>query len=511
MNSDQNKPHPILTGSNITRISQHAGIDLVSTYWKLQLPLLTDHVLVVGDIHGDIHQFIAPLVMSGLITITGNVRFIANEDAYPCTIFQGSDKDKTFIPKLKHYDELTLYVPEYRINTSCKSKIIFLGDFANEFLFVRVILYMLVDLIKTVPDNIVYLYGNHDNNIFTQYPLFQRKLLDMNANLNSTYLTMTNELNMFRSLHFYEFKTEYENDLEKGKDFEYAYISHIIEPLYWIYKNMKGHLCFHMDINGIPYMFTHTVWNMLNIPAFALEKNLDNHLRFSHYSVYSRLGDHKCSQESKRYMMEIFMTAGHIAERNKYEIDKAKLIQLDLDSPAYDKIQDAMNDIYHGSTCVSLNHTQILYNRTINNSFLNQITGHTPGFVWRDIGINIAPCTYAHERLKFLHPTIVNNKEIYYWDFMSSAGYDVNECSRPDFVYFSNDVIGPNKKSSENVFLMSNLPSFNFIIHNGKDTMLICASKSRRVGEVKKISIEDKDDSEDADADSDESESESTD
>lgn len=129
--------------------------------------------------------------------------------------------------------------------------------------------------------------------------------------------------------------------------------------------------------------------------------------------------------------------------------------------------------------------------------FVNQITGHTPGGTWRDIGVNVGESTFYEERLKKLTPEQHNERYLFYWDFNASAGYVKEEFSRPDFVYVANEHVNPNTYSADEIidnnelpdsmFEITNLPAFNFIISNNKDSMMVYSKKSKHTGTSRKI------------------------
>ena len=505
------KPRPIY-GANQTRIHQRAGIDLVVKYWSNISPTLTNHTLFVGDVHGDIHQFIAPLIMSGIITLTGTIDEIPNETAYESHLQSSSPKspdDTTITPITPpaHFDELTLYIPKYTINTSSKSTVIYLGDMIHEWIYSRVIVYILLDLLRRMPDKVVFIYGNHDCGVLAMYPLYCRRLLHIERNMLTTYETMVKEMNMYRSLHFYKFTVEYENDPQKGIEFVYAYLNHLIEPLHYIYAHQLGRISYPICINNVPILISHTVWDMRIILKYALNNTVKTNIQSIHSSVYDRANSAPISAKNKKLMIDLYNS---ICDNQKHP-DSSKITKLKFTFTEYKCISDAMNGIFDSLNYVCMSNNIILYNRLWECMFVNQITGHTPGFVWRDADINISPCTYNHERLdKIQHPTKSNGRTLYYIDFLCSAGYDLTEISRPDFVYIDSQQITIDNHSSDankipnDMLTLTNLPSFNYILHNHIDCMLVCDAKTKRKGTSTIIdgNVDDVDDN-DRDADDD--------
>lgn len=505
----------LLKGSNITYISQRNSIELITNYWfkkqSLLPTVLNNHTLFVGDVHSDLHQFIAPLVSTGLITLTGNIKSINNENIYELTLYKSAD-DKSLMTSLKHFDELTLFVPEYKINTNCKSKIIYLGDMINEWLHSRTILYMLSDLIVN-SENVIYIYGNHDINLVALYPLYQRHLLynNISEHLSTTYLTMSKELNMYRTLSFSNYKLLYNNSIADGQTFLTCYMSQLFEPLHKIFANRIGYVCLFAQIDKTSFMLSHTTINIIHILKTISSKsniiNPNNKLQSVHHCIFERASKHSLNAANKDYIFKLFNTL----RNNNDMLIPESLSNYSLTTNCYSDLQIIINDIIHSMTYINLSNVMILYDRSIEFTFLNQIIGHTPGYTWRDANINESSSMLYSERLsKIKSPSVVNNKLIYYFDFNCSAGYDINEISRPDFVYVSNNDIkininkdifvneefNKNKSIIESqskpimpTFMLSNFPSFNFIISNDKDGLIICQSKTKHIGEQERLVI----------------------
>lgn len=107
-------------GGNITDISQFNGIKLITSYWSSVEERNNESIYsFVGDVHGDLHQFVAPLVINNVVSLTGEVEV----------------KD----------ENIFYYVPKYKINEQSKCKVIYLGDVADEWIFSRTISLMLMN------------------------------------------------------------------------------------------------------------------------------------------------------------------------------------------------------------------------------------------------------------------------------------------------------------------------------------------------------------------------------
>lgn len=93
--------------------------------------------IFVGDVHGDLNQFLLPLLDSGSITLTGEIEVI--DGAFP---------------------EDTLYIPKFTAHET-KTNVYYLGDMVDKWIFTRTIAVMLERVLKACP-NVKFCFGNHD-------------------------------------------------------------------------------------------------------------------------------------------------------------------------------------------------------------------------------------------------------------------------------------------------------------------------------------------------------------
>lgn len=465
-----------LRGGNITYISPESCTHLVTTYWSRIRPdpVLDHHALFVGDVHGDLHQFLAPLVSTGIITLTGKIVPVHSQSKIP---------------------ELTFYVPEYVINKRSHARVIYLGDMVDEWISTRAVLHMLLHLLTKVPNNVFYIYGNHDCNIVAQYPRFKNKTINFRDHLNAAYLALTHELSMFRKIHFYGFdKCEYNSDLKRGNELVYAYFEQIYTPLMEIFSKRMGSLSMHVVMAGTSYFVSHTIQNVMTVHKYITTPREPSSEKDMNISPSG------CKPESTDVstvvdILSVFMDSNHQFEQYKVQNTNLKRHQ-------YAALSASLNHIFDSLSFNDLANNILAHSRHTKLIFMNQITGHTPGGSWREIGLNVKPSMFNHERVAKLTPEIINSKRVYYFDFNSSAGYDIAEVSRPDFVFLDNSNIfiptidgttstDVQYTSSDIRLAFSRLPSFNFIVSNNKDAMLICRDKSTRIGKKEEFSPDD--------------------
>lgn len=470
----------LIGGGNITDISEYEGVRLICQYWSAdQSNTKLDEVknsklIFVGDVHGDINQFIAPLVLSNLITITNNV-----------------DEVKSYGSKI--------YIPHYKINKNRIVKIIYLGDIVNEWIFNRTITYMLYDLLKNASSNVFYLYGNHDLSLIGRYHLFKENKLDLSVDIPALWETVKKELNYVKDLKIHHDKAELNGDPVKGAEYVYKHLLPVFETLYSIMNENLGKLCLPIEINSKNYMLSHTTWAIHGlIELIKTDKPLidtgDTKKESSSLPTEDEANQQAVAQiikikiptttrpsdteptqiepitkstSSKKYTAYI----QSIIDKIKPFIDEGKLIPPEVhDEIDYVRLAEAVNIHFQSKSRLYISKNILTSTRTTKAIFLNQIVGHSPGDEFRDQNVNLGQSTYLKERMaKLLHPAFINKRVIYYFDFGCSAGYDHDEISRPDFVF-----------SSATGLFVTNLPGFNFIKMNGKDALLVLNDKTPR-------------------------------
>ena len=125
-------------------VSQIDGINLLTQYWynyQESHHRVKYKYLFVGDVHGDLSQFILPLIDTGTITLNGQVTSVK-----------------------QRYPELDIPVPEYTCN-KCDSQIYYLGDLSDGYMFTRQVLIMMVNVLRQCK-NVHFCFGNHDMRYF---------------------------------------------------------------------------------------------------------------------------------------------------------------------------------------------------------------------------------------------------------------------------------------------------------------------------------------------------------
>ena len=105
--------------------------------WQNEHDRIKPKYIFVGDVHGDLNQFLYPLIDTGTITLTGKVNSIKQK-----------------------YNEIDLHLPEYSCN-ECDTEIYYVGDLSDNYIFSRQIVVMLAYIMKQCK-NVHLCIGNHD-------------------------------------------------------------------------------------------------------------------------------------------------------------------------------------------------------------------------------------------------------------------------------------------------------------------------------------------------------------
>lgn len=203
-----------MLGGNRTDISQFSGVQLITKYWSEFKERITDvSYIFVGDVHGDLHQFLALVVMSGLIKLTGKVVELEG------------------IP-----------LPECVVNSSVNVNVIYLGDLVDEWIFGRTILKMIYDLLKKKRVRLT--HGNLECLYIGKFPSFQKKSFDFYSDIPALWTTLKSELCC---------KLEVSEQL-------YEYTKPYFEIPSKIFSERLGFACIAVSVNEKPFIVSHCTW-----------------------------------------------------------------------------------------------------------------------------------------------------------------------------------------------------------------------------------------------------------
>lgn len=459
--------HLSLEGGNKTDIDQLQGLELIAKYWATRWQRFNNFIdakaIFVGDVHGDMHQFIAPLVMSKVITLSGNIKTINSN--------------------------IHLHVPEFTFATNDSTRIIYLGDMVHEWLFSRSIVTLLHEILKT-KKNVYYLYGNHDVSIIGRYFLFKERKLKLPYDIPALWQTLKKELNPYPDIRIHNDVILYHNSEEEGLNFLYSYIEPLFENMYQIFVNQLGRLCLCVEVNKEPFIVSHSTWtyNAIKQLSEVLTSSRDS---AEELNKYERPGDRLPSQSEPLLSSDVVKTHLQRFDGNMKQFILNVRKRFNHRKPQTEVTEDYIllskicNELFLLLSRRTISKNYVTYSRNTENIFLNQIVGHSIGDEFRDINVNPGQSTYENERMSKLSPFSVNDRKIYYFDFGTSAGYDLDEISRPDFVYVD----------EREELQVSKLPGFNFIAkytdEGEKHIMMVLKNKTTRTNEKEVIEAND--------------------
>lgn len=397
---------------------------LIIQYWsRPDVNKISPKHVFVGDVHGDLHQFLAPLVTCNILHLTGKI----------CTV------------KHDRYTEADIHYPEYELVNNPPSTVVFLGDMVDEWIFGRTIIYMLLRLLRE-SENVRYVFGNHDVSILGRYPMWLNESLDIPNDLPGAFHTAKKELSCLRNVNVYGKHIEYNRSEDEGKMFLREYFRVYFETLYALYTESLGELCIPLNVNGTPFIVSHSTWTRNALKCLSEGR--------------SRL------QLDVPPCMREMLNPAHKTSSDSHTVVQKYIASEPNSFDDYVELCEACNDLFYGQSALYVTINHITYTRITNGLFVNQITGHTFGGEWADANVNVEPSKTHNERVQKLRPTIIDGKRIYYFDFGCSAGYNTDEVSCPDYAYYSDGSFG-----------VSDLPQFMFEESHGKFVMRCSPSK----------------------------------
>jgi hypothetical protein len=424
-----------MKGGNVHDIKQEIGVKLITKLYFERKPNDEfpdkEKTIIVGDIHGDLHQLLAPLVINNIIKLTGEVVELKYND-------MNDELEQEF-------DESSVWMPVFDVVSNNKVKLILLGDIVDEWIFSRTILVLLCNLMDKI--NIEIIIGNHDIAIISRYELFRQGMLNVFFDIPILWNTIKKELKPYKRIHVYGNIIEYDGNTELGNKFLIEYMQVYFNCLYKIFQHDCAKIGTTIKLKNNMFIVSHTTWTLKSLLELINEVN----------DGASRPND---SNEIQKYPI--------LPEtRDNDEVKKIKTTNVSNENLS--KFVVLVNKIFKGSTRLYCSKNKLVSGRGNRGIIFNTICGHTIGGAARDIGVNVEFSELENERKKHLNPETIEGKSIYYFDFGASAGYNHDEISRPDFITICDDKIN-----------ISNLNSFTFETINEKHALVMYNGKTQR-------------------------------
>lgn len=243
-------------------IDQEESVRLITSYWtayksresdpsiRFSLPVImgvrarkskptqttNSRLLFIGDVHGDLNQFLLPLVDNGIIELTGRV-----QTAY---------KGKT-IERISN-----VYVPEFKILRT-DIDVYYLGDFIDEGNYSRNIVLMLDELTKKL-ERLHLVIGNHEANLLSYYNRWKEKTLRF-ADVKSYWSTLQKELSAYEEVQLVKDQLIIRKKGVKSEDFLYDYTTPLFKTLHKLFISSKIKIAYECKLGSSTFIVSHTL------------------------------------------------------------------------------------------------------------------------------------------------------------------------------------------------------------------------------------------------------------
>lgn len=402
-----------------------------SEYERLKKNMKEYDRIFVGDCHGDIYQFLSPLILSGFATINSeelkykyitrygkivnnNSDIAKNDKSKIFRAINGKNINDTYeIPEELDY-MLTVPIPSlsYHPEVLENKKIIYLGDYIDRGNLSKTIL-ILIDEISNISNNIVFICGNHE-----LYHLYIYKC----------FINAKEERLMEKHRFYWNFLFTFTASYKKFIGTKTPISIHGDTVLYDGNREKGLKLLFYTMIGEI--MLTKNIYEK---KKFVLSDYYDNFIII--HNVIN-------SNTLKKYI-EYFN-----AEEKNIPLDYKKIKKMEnklmnnisISNEDYKYLSDELNRAFFEYEWDALIWSSILLERIDKNMYFNCITGHTVGASKKLLNINNLDSYSDEDRNKKLTPFIPfgQKNKIYFFDFGVTFAEDEYNYSKPDFVFFKN-------------------------------------------------------------------------
>ena len=353
-------------------------VKLLSEYWSkytVRLDPISTRMVIVGDVHGDLNQFLPPLIASGVITLKSG-------DPLPI--------DK----------EMHLYLPRYEVNTETDIDVIYLGDLVDQGPSSREICLMMADIMEK-NKRVKLVLGNHDLNVIA---LHGYKSPDIPSMLTAMWDSLKPETLELEDVSVH-------GNTITPSNYAVKYFECESEALFRIFNLPTSGICFFdKELNSI---ISHTSITNKSINELITQRSRRDEKRLR-----------------ERHLMELSKEKWSEYSR---EIQQSKVIDEKWCEMVNTLFKHSNCEYIHFNTLVyNRIDTEVIYN-----SIVGHTIGGV--FRCKPLIVNPIPCLFDSERELHLIPTISEKTkmEVYYFDFSCSCMSPLNDVSRPDYVIVS--------------------------------------------------------------------------
>lgn len=355
--------------------------------------------IFVGDCHGDLYQFLAPLILTGFAKFKDHEiedKYIKGSRIEPFDEMAREDLRSSLgielTPEIEYLFKIPFIHLEYDPAVLKNRRIIYLGDYVDRGIASMTILLLIQDIKKRTDVDIEFLIGNHEAFAIN----ILNRVYEENKPLHEKMITYQNML--------YTFLSNY-------RKFE---LKDNIPPI---------------TLHGDTVMFDGDRKKGIN-------------LVFQFYKHYAKL---LSTFVNKRYFKLFssyheFLVAHNVVTKNMLRIFSARSpFPIDEIDPKNVKLLAfAVNENFYNMPIGDIIASGLLMQRTLVGCTFNMIVGHTVGGSKKMIGFNNLESYSNEDRWKHLIPYIPpgQTNKIYFFDFGVTFGEDEYNYSKPDFVMF---------------------------------------------------------------------------
>lgn len=365
--------------------------------------------IFVGDCHGDLYQFLAPLILTGFAKFRDyeiedkymkGTRIVPFDDKAREDIRSNLDLELT--PEIEYLFKVPFIHLEYDPAALKNRRIIYLGDYIDRGIASTTILLLIQDIKKRTDVDIEFLIGNHEAFAIN----ILNRIYEENKPLHEKLLTYQNML--------YTFLSNYRKFEQKNNN-----------PIITLHGDT---IMYNGDRKkGIELVMSTYKPIVKLISSFIGKKYFK---LFSHYHEF--LVSHNVTT---RNMLRIFSSRTIIPIDSLIE----NMTDVDINSSKFiEYLSWMLNYAFYRMPIGDLIASGLLIQRTVEGCPFNMIVGHTVGGSKKMLRFNDIESYSNEDRWKHLVPYIPpgQTNKIYFFDFGVTFAEDEYNYSKPDFVMF---------------------------------------------------------------------------
>lgn len=428
----------------------------------------------VGDIHGDLHQLLFPLIRYNVVSVgyasennlkwknTNEILDDIQKDIETDVLFQNKAIDKKkCVDNIKELKGLYKTLQEVKLNRNIDmytfnisinpvekwlcDKIIVLGDLVDVWISSRYVVKILHDLVSMYPKQVVLIIGNHDARHIGCYLRCLHEDI-VYSEISPMWCSLKKSLSADMCVRFIKDSVVWDNIPKqiKNKYNPRMYVDlYMIQEMFMLHELFRKKLFKVCDLiyeSGKSYIISHTFWS-----AEILSKTITRIMEseYPYECIESKMGlyDYPNIAMYVRKSMNTFQKNA-LGEKSEDVSTGEKPEVIVMDNEKMLKFVSEINEMFYNKSYAFLAKpllltSRFMYKHNTESAMgyidLDFIVGHTFPNNHHVLNVNVG-LDLQH---KLLGDHTVNGGSVRYFDFGSSAGYDLDTISKPRFVSFS--------------------------------------------------------------------------